>query len=89
MKGEDVLVGTKNLMKKNSRKQRGVGGKLKKSDYGSDCITGCMVGDFGLSKIKPNTLVSGALRATSPLMAPHLLNDTSNKVSEKVYIFKL
>lgn len=42
------------------------------------------VGDFGLSKIKRNTLVSGGVRGTLPWMAPELLNGGSNKVSEKV-----
>jgi serine/threonine protein kinase len=45
------------------------------------------VGDFGLSKIKRNTLVSGGVRGTLPWMAPELLNGGSNKVSEKVIIF--
>jgi serine/threonine protein kinase len=44
----------------------------------------CKVGDFGLSKIKRNTLVSGGVRGTLPWMAPELLNGGSNKVSEKV-----
>lgn len=42
------------------------------------------VGDFGLSKIKRNTLVSGGVRGTLPWMAPELLNGSSIKVSEKV-----
>lgn len=42
------------------------------------------VADFGLSKIKRNTLVSGGVRGTLPWMAPELLNGSSNKVSEKV-----
>jgi hypothetical protein len=42
------------------------------------------VGDFGLSKIKRNTLVSGGVRGTLPWMAPELLDGTSNRVSEKV-----
>lgn len=42
------------------------------------------VADFGLSKIKRNTLVSGGVRGTLPWMAPELLNGGSNKVSEKV-----
>lgn len=42
------------------------------------------VGDFGLSKIKRNTLVSGGVRGTLPWMAPELLNGSSSKVSEKV-----
>lgn len=44
------------------------------------------VGDFGLSKIKRNTLVSGGVRGTLPWMAPELLNGSSNKVSEKVQL---
>lgn len=44
----------------------------------------CQVGDFGLSKIKRNTLVSGGVRGTLPWMAPELLNGSSNRVSEKV-----
>ncbi|KAJ9139598.1 hypothetical protein P3X46_030318 [Hevea brasiliensis] len=47
----------------------------------------CKVGDFGLSKIKRNTLVSGGVRGTLPWMAPELLNGNSNKVSEKVDVF--
>lgn len=43
------------------------------------------VGDFGLSKIKRNTLVTGGVRGTLPWMAPELLNGSSSKVSEKVY----
>ncbi|KAL5975777.1 hypothetical protein ACLOJK_020104 [Asimina triloba] len=43
----------------------------------------CKVGDFGLSKIKRNTLVSGGVRGTLPWMAPELLNGSSNRVSEK------
>lgn len=42
------------------------------------------VGDFGLSRIKRNTLVSGGVRGTLPWMAPELLNGGSNRVSEKV-----
>jgi serine/threonine protein kinase len=46
------------------------------------------VGDFGLSKIKRNTLVTGGVRGTLPWMAPELLNGSSSKVSEKVeFIF--
>ncbi|URD83365.1 Protein kinase domain containing protein [Musa troglodytarum] len=45
------------------------------------------VGDFGLSKIRRNTLVSGGVRGTLPWMAPELLNGSSNKVSEKVDVF--
>ncbi|KAJ6934224.1 serine/threonine-protein kinase HT1-like [Populus alba x Populus x berolinensis] len=47
----------------------------------------CKVGDFGLSKIKRNTLVSGGVRGTLPWMAPELLDGTSNRVSEKVDVF--
>ncbi|GER48111.1 kinase family protein [Striga asiatica] len=47
----------------------------------------CKVGDFGLSKIKRNTLVSGGVRGTLPWMAPELLNGSSNEVSEKVDVF--
>ncbi|RWW22479.1 hypothetical protein BHE74_00009100 [Ensete ventricosum] len=47
------------------------------------------VGDFGLSKIKRNTLVSGGVRGTLPWMAPELLNGSSNKVSEKVPVFSV
>ncbi|XWS27600.1 hypothetical protein CRYUN_Cryun26dG0130600 [Craigia yunnanensis] len=47
----------------------------------------CKVGDFGLSKIKRNTLLSGGVQGTLPWMAPELLNGSSNKVSEKVDVF--
>ncbi|KAL3637610.1 hypothetical protein CASFOL_018778 [Castilleja foliolosa] len=47
----------------------------------------CKVGDFGLSKIKRTTLVSGGVRGTLPWMAPELVIGTSNKVSEKVDVF--
>ncbi|KAL9406967.1 hypothetical protein Peur_003939 [Populus x canadensis] len=47
----------------------------------------CKVGDFGLSKIKQNTLVSGGVRGTLPWMAPELLDGNSNRVSEKVDVF--
>lgn len=47
----------------------------------------CKVGDFGLSRIKRNTLVSGGVRGTLPWMAPELLNGSSNRVSEKVDVF--
>ncbi|KAG9141052.1 hypothetical protein Leryth_012636 [Lithospermum erythrorhizon] len=47
----------------------------------------CKVADFGLSKIRRNTLVSGGVRGTLPWMAPELLNGGSNKVSEKVDVF--
>ncbi|XP_047170009.1 serine/threonine-protein kinase CTR1-like [Vigna umbellata] len=44
------------------------------------------VGDFGLSKIKRNTLVTG-VRGTHYLEWHQLLNGRSNKVSEKVDVF--
>ncbi|PIN15541.1 Tyrosine kinase [Handroanthus impetiginosus] len=47
----------------------------------------CKVGDFGLSRIKQNTLVSGGVRGTLPWMAPELLNGCSSRVSEKVDVF--
>ncbi|XP_054783569.1 uncharacterized protein LOC129290708 isoform X2 [Prosopis cineraria] len=47
----------------------------------------CKVGDFGLSRIKRNTLVSGGVRGTLPWIAPELLNGSSNQVSEKVDVF--
>ncbi|KAE8664843.1 thioredoxin-like protein 4B-like isoform X1 [Hibiscus syriacus] len=47
----------------------------------------CKIGDFGLSRIKRNTLVSGSVRGTLPWMAPELLNGSSTKVSEKVDVF--
>ncbi|GMI76177.1 hypothetical protein HRI_001287000 [Hibiscus trionum] len=47
----------------------------------------CKIGDFGLSRIKHNTLVSGGVRGTLPWMAPELLNGSSTKVSEKVDVF--
>lgn len=47
----------------------------------------CKVADFGLSRIKRNTLVSGGVRGTLPWMAPELLNGSSNRVSEKVDVF--
>ncbi|KAI3469920.1 hypothetical protein Pfo_026583 [Paulownia fortunei] len=47
----------------------------------------CKVGDFGLSRIKQNTLVSGGVRGTLPWMAPELLNGSSTRVSEKVDVF--
>ncbi|ONL99761.1 hypothetical protein ZEAMMB73_Zm00001d029873 [Zea mays] len=39
----------------------------------------CEVGDFGLSRIKRNTQVSGGVCGTLPWMAPELLNGSSNK----------
>ncbi|KAF7825700.1 putative serine/threonine-protein kinase SIS8 [Senna tora] len=47
----------------------------------------CKVGDFGLSRIKRNTLVSGGVRGTLPWMAPELLSGSSSRVSEKVDVF--
>ncbi|XP_054805057.1 uncharacterized protein LOC129308082 isoform X2 [Prosopis cineraria] len=47
----------------------------------------CKVADFGLSRIKHNTLVSGGVRGTLPWMAPELLDGNSSGVSEKVDIF--
>nr|CAD1820945.1 unnamed protein product [Ananas comosus var. bracteatus] len=47
----------------------------------------CKVGDFGLSRIKHNTMVSGGVRGTLPWMAPELLNGSSSRVSEKVDVF--
>ncbi|KAH9650125.1 protein kinase domain-containing protein [Citrus sinensis] len=47
----------------------------------------CKVGDFGLSRIKCNTLVSGGVRGTLPWMAPELLNGSNNRVSEKVDVY--
>ncbi|KAJ7979682.1 Serine/threonine-protein kinase EDR1 [Quillaja saponaria] len=47
----------------------------------------CKVGDFGLSRIKRNTLISGGVRGTLPWMAPELLNCNSSRVSEKVDVF--
>ncbi|KAL3517776.1 hypothetical protein ACH5RR_020365 [Cinchona calisaya] len=47
----------------------------------------CKVGDFGLSRIKHNTLLSGGVRGTLPWMAPELLNGNTDQVSEKVDVF--
>ncbi|KAK9055661.1 hypothetical protein SSX86_026746 [Deinandra increscens subsp. villosa] len=47
----------------------------------------CKVGDFGLSRIKRNTLVSGGVKGTLPWMAPELLNGSTTRVSEKVDVF--
>ncbi|KAE8712905.1 hypothetical protein F3Y22_tig00110221pilonHSYRG00062 [Hibiscus syriacus] len=47
----------------------------------------CKVRDFGLSKIKRNTLVTSGVRRTLPWMARELLNGSSNKVSDKVRRF--
>ncbi|KAL0910919.1 hypothetical protein M5K25_019016 [Dendrobium thyrsiflorum] len=47
----------------------------------------CKVGDFGLSKVKCNTLSSGSARGTIPWMAPELLNGRRDLVSEKVDVY--
>ncbi|KAI3801125.1 hypothetical protein L1987_29228 [Smallanthus sonchifolius] len=47
----------------------------------------CKVGDFGLSRIKKNTLVSGGVKGTLPWMAPELLNGSTTRVSEKIDVF--
>ncbi|XP_057836333.2 uncharacterized protein LOC131046587 isoform X2 [Cryptomeria japonica] len=47
----------------------------------------CKVADFGLSKIKHQTLVSGGARGSLPWMAPELLNGSSSMVSDKVDVF--
>ncbi|KAK8658711.1 hypothetical protein V6N13_036909 [Hibiscus sabdariffa] len=39
----------------------------------------CKVGDFGLSKIKRNTLVTGGVKGNLPWMASELLNGSSSK----------
>lgn len=52
----------------------------------SPLVVVLQVGDFGLSRIKRNTLVSGGVRGTLPWMAPELLNGSSNRVSEKVIL---
>ncbi|KAH9650158.1 protein kinase domain-containing protein [Citrus sinensis] len=46
-----------------------------------------LVGDFGLPRIKCNTLVSGGVRGTLLWMAPALLNGSNNRVSEKVDVY--
>lgn len=46
----------------------------------------CKVGDFGLSKVKHRTLVSGGVRGTLPWMAPELLSGKS-LVTEKVDVY--
>ncbi|KAG6516173.1 hypothetical protein ZIOFF_026622 [Zingiber officinale] len=43
--------------------------------------------DFGLSKMKLHTMVSGGVRGTLPWMAPELLYISSNKVSEKIDVY--
>ncbi|XP_015690837.1 probable LIM domain-containing serine/threonine-protein kinase DDB_G0287001 isoform X2 [Oryza brachyantha] len=47
----------------------------------------CKVADFGLSKMKQATLVSGGMRGTLPWMAPELLTMNGTKVSEKVDVY--
>ncbi|KAE8659297.1 Serine/threonine protein kinase, putative isoform 2 [Hibiscus syriacus] len=47
----------------------------------------CKVADFGLSRVKRNTLVSGGVRGTLPWMAPELLNGNNTHVSEKVDVY--
>ncbi|XP_050365535.1 uncharacterized protein LOC126784080 [Argentina anserina] len=47
----------------------------------------CKVGDFRLSRIKRNTLLSGGVRGSLPWMIPELLNGSSSQVSEKVDVF--
>lgn len=49
--------------------------------FGTCLIQVC---DFGLSKMKLHTMVSGGVRGTLPWMAPELLYTSGNKVSEKV-----
>ncbi|CAI9267081.1 unnamed protein product [Lactuca saligna] len=47
----------------------------------------CKIGDFGLSRIKRNTLVSGEVRGTIPLMALELFSVLNNLIS--IIIFTL
>ncbi|CAN6209103.1 unnamed protein product [Urochloa humidicola] len=47
----------------------------------------CKVADFGLSKMKQATLVSGGMRGTLPWMAPELLTMGGTKVSEKIDVY--
>ncbi|KAJ4762119.1 hypothetical protein LUZ62_072494 [Rhynchospora pubera] len=47
----------------------------------------CKVADFGLSKMKETTMVSGGMRGTLPWMAPEQLSMSSNKVSEKIDVY--
>ncbi|KAG5559412.1 hypothetical protein RHGRI_009074 [Rhododendron griersonianum] len=47
----------------------------------------CKIGDFGLSKVKQRTLVSGGVRGTIPWMAPELLNFQKNMVTDKVDVY--
>ncbi|KAG2646829.1 hypothetical protein PVAP13_2KG552900 [Panicum virgatum] len=48
----------------------------------------CKVADFGLSKVKQTTMVSGGMRGTLPWMAPEMLEMSSNMVSTKVLLTK-
>ena len=50
------------------------------------CFCFLQVGDFGLSKVKHQTLVSGGVRGTLPWMAPELLSGNGNMVTEKVLV---
>ncbi|WVZ66697.1 hypothetical protein U9M48_015886 [Paspalum notatum var. saurae] len=47
----------------------------------------CKVADFGLSKVKQTTMVSGGMRGTLPWMAPEMLEMSSNMVSSKVDVY--
>ncbi|KAK3126144.1 hypothetical protein QOZ80_7AG0552300 [Eleusine coracana subsp. coracana] len=47
----------------------------------------CKVADFGLSKMKQATLVSGGMRGTLPWMAPELLTMSGTKVTEKIDVY--
>jgi serine/threonine protein kinase len=47
----------------------------------------CKVADFGLSKVKQTTMVSGGMRGTLPWMAPEMLEWSSNMVSTKVDVY--
>ncbi|KAF3323473.1 Serine/threonine-protein kinase HT1 [Carex littledalei] len=47
----------------------------------------CKVADFGLSKMKETTVVSGGMRGTLPWIAPELLSMSSNKVSAKIDVY--
>ncbi|KAL6880455.1 hypothetical protein ACP4OV_012020 [Aristida adscensionis] len=64
-------------------------GRQTKKDRGSTKTKLCieLVADFGLSKMKQATLVSGGMRGTLPWMAPELLTMNGTKVSEKVDVY--
>ncbi|XP_030473067.2 uncharacterized protein LOC115690741 [Syzygium oleosum] len=47
----------------------------------------CKIGDLGLSKVKQRTLIAGGMRGTIPWMAPELLNNSGNPVSDKVDVY--